>query len=101
MVEELKFDQHPMDPCVFWLREPSTTQHVGQSASDEFLVIPKLERFVGLEACVVCSVCMWHRLEERDEETARQGSVSKVDIGGGDGGRRRWRSYRFHARAKR
>ena len=47
-MEELDFDLHPTDPCVCMLREPSTGINVGQSVSDEILVI--LESSRGLSA---------------------------------------------------
>ncbi|CAK0795301.1 unnamed protein product [Prorocentrum cordatum] len=40
MLEELKFDQHPMDPCVFLLREPVTQENAGLVAKDRVSVIP-------------------------------------------------------------
>ncbi|CAK0792131.1 unnamed protein product, partial [Prorocentrum cordatum] len=40
MLEELKFDQHPMDPCVFLLREPVTQENDGLVAKDRVSVIP-------------------------------------------------------------
>eukprot|EP00959_Pyramimonas_sp_CCMP1952_P132363 2767559-Pyramimonas_sp.AAC.1 len=40
MVEELKFDQHPMDPCVFLLRGPVAQENAHLVARDRVSVIP-------------------------------------------------------------
>eukprot|EP00959_Pyramimonas_sp_CCMP1952_P431229 9031683-Pyramimonas_sp.AAC.1 len=40
MVEELEFDQHPMDPCVFLLRGPVTQENAHLVARDRVSVIP-------------------------------------------------------------
>ena len=40
LIEQLGFDQHPMDPCVFILREPSSRWN---ELHDDILVIPSVD----------------------------------------------------------